>query len=345
MTADLQHMYTGEGKPLESHPYYQKDIRLIYDRELKAMAELHLRERKMIPTRLQSFQVIWANANGDGWECRSMTEIINDRFKSSYRGKLAEAFQPTPDSPNMRLDIYTDKPRWRKDVLDTVKKSWALQHISEITDRGEMPEEIESWNNQNDAGKKLNLHFSGINETLYAFENGTDGLLMIDRGRHVQQFGEQLSERNKKILEQLVKHENLLTADGSLFMQPVGPRHEFIEKSTGKKIVAFQETVNGQPMMVAPYKYLPSLVHKNPDNYVDITGRLTDAQVIGQGYSSAIRCKIDGEQIPAIRMSYPDAQQFKNGVYTAEQLAVKYFAWQLLKDLLQEQDQDRGIKR
>lgn len=346
VTADLQHMYTGEDKPLTSHSYYHKDIRPRYDRELKEMAELKLRERKMIQTRPQSFTVTWSNSKGDGWECREMVDIINDRFQD-YRGMLARAEQSQagPDRPVMQLDIITTKPRWRKEVMDTVQRSWAFRGMTEITDRSELQLDISTWHEQNDAQKLLHFHFAGVKDSLYMFETGTDGFVIIDRDRSVKRFGEEFSPKNKAILERLVSRENMMTADGSLFMRPAGPERVYLEKESGRKINVFQETVNGQQMLVNPYKLTQSWVQHAPENYVEITGRLTDARVIGDGYSSAIRCRIDGEQHPATRLSYPDAHGYKNGIVTAEQLAVKYFAYELMNTQSLDQQQNKGMKR
>lgn len=341
VTENLQHMYTGEGKPLASHPYYRQDIRHIYDRELKAMAELRLRERKMMETRPQAFVVSWANGKGDNWECHEMTGSINERFASGYRGKLAEA---VAEGSDMRLFVYTDKPGPRKEILDTVQKSWAFRQMTEITDKNQMPLDMAQGLSEYESQKKLHLKFSGVKDNLYIYEDRTDGFVIVDRDRNVLRFGEHFTETNAKTVDRLTKKENILSVDGSLFMRPAGPEHVFLEKSTGRKINAIQETIAGNQFFVQPYKLRPSSVQIRPDDYIDITGRITDARIIGEGYASAVRCRIDGEQQPATRISYPDAQGFKNGALTAEQLATKYFAYELMQSQEQGVQKSKGIK-
>lgn len=345
VTESLQHIYTGKDKPLEEHQYYRNDVRPVYDRELKEMAQLKLRERRMIQTRPQSFNITWSNANGDGWECRKMTDIINKRFLD-YRGMLVRAEQSAagPDSPDMRLDIFTTEPQWRKEILDVVQKSWALRQMDEITEREELPREIAAWHVQNDVQKLMHMRFAGVRDILYVFETGTDGLVLVDRDRKVKRFGEEFSPANRAALDRIVTHENIRTVDGSLYMCPVGPERVFLEKSKGRAIHVRQETVDGNTVLVQPYKLNPSRVQDFPDEYVDITGRVTDIQIIGEGHASAVRCRIDGQRQPAARISYPDAQGFRNGAVTAEQLAVKYFAWELMQDKEYNVQQNKGIK-
>lgn len=345
VTGNLQHMYTGD-KPLDSHPYYHHDIRPVYNDRLRQMAELKLRERGMIRTRPQSFTVTWANAGGDGWECREMTDVINTRYQD-YRGMLARATQSQagPDSPLMQLDVFTTVPRWRKDILDTVQRSWAKRGMTEITDRQELPWEITTWLEQDDAQKQLHFKMSGVKDNLFVHENGTDGYAIVDRDRSVTRFGEDFSPKNRAVFDRLVKQENVMAVDGSLFMRPAGPERVFLEKGTGRRISAFQETVNGRLVLVQPYKLTPSRIGHFPEDFQEITGRLTDARVIGTDRSAAVSCRIDGDKQPAIRLSYPDANGFKNGAVTAEQLAVKYFAYELLQSQPLARQQDKGIKR
>lgn len=341
---DLQHIYTGEHKPLEGHEYYKNDIRPIFDRELKEMAELSLREMGMIQTRPQSFHITWSNGENDGWECREMVKVINERYQD-YRGFLAKATQTTdmPNSPEMRLDIHTTRPEWRKQILDTVQKSWAMKDMKEITNPAELPYDIYVSKAKSDEDKKLEFKYAGVKDAMYVFETGTDGFAIINQDRSVKQFGEDFTPKHKAALDLLLTRQNVPAVDGSLFLKPIGTERIFLDKSTGQKINAIQETVNGKEVLVQPYKLRKSPVEGNLDKYVEVTGRVTEAKVIGKDDATAIRCKIDGVQCPATRISWADSIRYKNGGLNEEQLAIKYFTPELMK--APEQERNQSMKR
>lgn len=339
LTRELQHIHTDVDTPLQEHPYYNEDIRLLYDYMLKEMAEVKLRERKVIPTVLQSFRLSFANPDGDNKPCENMARTINTRFRDN-RGKLAEA---VTDGSDMTLNVYTLKPRWRKEILDTVAGAWALQSMSEVTDMEQMPQAIAEWRQENNADKRLEKIISGIKDTVFFYEKGTCGFMVMDHFRNMRSYGERLSPDSLHYLNNLAEKENLQAVDGSLVFQQVGPVRTFINKRTGDRITAAEETVDGKPVLVKPYSLRPSEVQNYPQNYTEMTG-LTNARVIGQGHGSAVLCDINGEHQNAERLAVVDWIRYTNGNVTAEQLACKYFASQLMEQN-SIQEHNKGLKR
>ena len=98
-------------------------------------------------------------------------------------------------------------------------------------------------------------------------------------------------------------------------------------------------------MLVDPYNRNLFGNDEGMGQYRDVTGRLTDAKIIGKDHTLAVRCKIDGVQQSATKLSYGDKQAFINGRFDEEFLAYKYFASDLLEEIQDVQQERTGGRK
>lgn len=325
VTFDYQHMYTGEGNPLHGHEYYESDIKPKYDGALKQQAEIELRKMGVIQTKPEVYDVRWKNTRGNNWECEQMTHVINDMFRG-YAGKVVDAEQ---NEDWMRVNIYTTNPEYRKRILDTITCSWAKAEIREITDLCEMPEEIAETLQKEQERKEQSFYpvFIGVENGVYFTEKGTNGYVYIGYERNVITHGEPLAEKNQQYVERLAKEENILHGNGCC-LAPVGEKRQYLDRTDGSLMVAHNETINGKKQLIEQGSHI--LREVDPIRYLNITGRITDAQVVSKDNVCLLRCKIDGEQQPGVKLYMRDAIKYKNHQVSAEQLAVHVHAIELI---------------
>ena len=339
---DIQHMYTGM-KPVEEHPYYQTDVRHKLDRALKKAASLRLQQLGFLQTHPASYDVFWSNTLGDNWECNEMTRTFNEMFKG-YRDKIVDA---KADGNRMRLNIYTAVPEYQHRIFEAVKCSWAFEAMTEITDRQELPKEIaESQATEREFKNRfLKDKFVGL-DCVYFFEKGTPGFVRVTYDRKVSTFGDALTPEHTQYINDLVREGNILRAGSSVILSPVGPEKIFMNKDTGYIHRVRQENINGNPVLVDPQNRNLFGNEEGLLPYKDVTGRMTDAKVIGQEHTFAVRCKIDGVQQASAKLSNGDARAFINGQYDEEFLAYKYFASDLLEEAQEiQQERNKGFTR
>ena len=339
VTRDYQHMYTGEGKPLEGHEYYESDIKPKYDGDLKQQAELELRKMGVIPTRPEVYDVRWKNTRGDNWECEQMTHVINDMFRG-YREKVVDAVR---NEDWMRVNIYTTNPEYRKRILDTITCSWAKEEVRQITDLSEMPEEIAEALQKEQERKESSLYpvFIGVKDCIYFAEKGNPGYVCIDYDRNVITQGEPLTEKNQAYVNRLAKEENILRGNGCC-LSLVGDKKLYLDRMNGSTLKVSNEIIDGKIQTVEEGSHC--VCNVNPIRYLDITGRITDAKVVNKDNVYLLRCKIDGEQQPGVKLYMGDAIRFKNHQITTEQLAVHIHALELI-DRSNNQEKATSMRR
>lgn len=335
VTRDYQHMYVGEGKELSSHEYYEKDIRPKYDDALKEAAELELRKLGFIQTLPHSLDVRWSDTRGDNWECAQMTQVFNDMF----RGYAAKIVQAERNEDWMRLDIYTSNPEYQKRILDYVNHSWAKKEAREITDIEELPEEIAKAQLEARAEKEeLLTSFVGL-DTVYFYEKGTAGYVVMDQDRSYQSYGEPLTDAHMKQIKDLAEFQNIQRS-GTCVLRLCGPEHQYIDKHEGTLVRVNEETVGGTKVLVDRNTHSECDMHSA--RYQEVTGRITDATVITHDDAVYVRCKMDGVQQMARKLNGEDVRYHKNGWADATTLAYRRFA----EDLLDTgQERTKGIGR
>lgn len=336
---DFQHMYTGEGNPLHKHPYYETDIKPKYDQALKEAADLSLRKLGIIETLPESLDVKWKNTRGDYWEAEQMTHVVNDMFRG-YAAKVVDAER---NEDWMRVNIYTTNPEYRKRIMDTLTCSWAKDKIEPVTEIQDMPEEIASAKQAAMEVKNNSLTptFIGMNEGVYFSEKGTLGYVYVDYDRNVITQGEPLSEKNQAYVNRLAEEGNILRGNGCC-LSLVGEKRLYLDRMDGSTLKVSNEIIDGKIQPVEEGNHC--VFNVNPIRYLDITGRITDAKVVNNDNVYLLRCKIDGEQQPGVKLNTDDVIKFKNHQVTAEQLAVHIHAIELI-DRSNNQEKVASMKR
>lgn len=325
---DIRSRYTGI-KPVERHPYYRTDIRHKLDKALKEAATLKLQQLAFLQTRAASYDVYWSNRRGDNWECTEMTRTFNEMFKG-WREKMVDA---VAHGNRMRLNVYTVVPEYQKRIFDAVKCSWAFEEMVEVRERNEIPKEILESQDLERKYKNRDLRNAYVHpQGVYFFEKGTPGFVWVSDDRKVSVFGDSLTPEHRQQILDIVREGNVLHEGSSVCLKPMGPEKIFMHKDTGYIQRVRQEKVNGMPVFVHPYNRSLFGNDEGMGPYCDVTGRMTDAKVIGKENTLAVRCKIDGVQQSAAKLSYGDARAFINGRYSEEFLAYKYFASDLLEE-------------
>lgn len=335
VTRDYQHMYVGEGKNLTSHEYYTNDIRPKYNDALKQAAELELRKLGFIQTLPHSLDVRWANTRGDNWECTQMTHVFNDMFRG-YASKIVQAER---NEDWMRLDIYTSNPEYQKRIMDYVNHSWAVKEVREITDIEEMPDEIAKAQLEEKAEKEeLLTSFVGL-DTVYFYEKGTAGFVMMNHDRTYQSYGEPLTEAHRQQIKDIAEHQNIQHS-GICVLKFISPERQYIDKLDGNIIRVNEETVDGEKVLIDRINGVKC--DMQPERYQEVTGRITEATVITRDNVSYVRCKMDGVQQIAQRLSASEVLAHKNGLTNATTLAYLRFADELIDTA---QGRNKGMGR
>jgi len=338
---DIRNMYTGI-KPVERHPFYQTDVRHKLDNTLKEAAKLKLQQLGFLQTRPASYDVFWCNGKGDNWECSEMTRTFNEMYKG-YRDKIVDA---VADGNRMRLNVYTAVPEYQKRIFDAVKCSWAFEAMTEVTDRNELPKEILESQDMERSYKNRELRNTYVMpDGVYFFEKGTPGFVWVSDDRKMSIFGDSLTPEHMQQIHDIIREGNVLHTGSSVCLKPIGPEKVFMDKDTGYIQRVRQEKVNGIPVLVDPYNRNLFGNDEGMGQYRDVTGRLTDAKIIGKDHTLAVRCKIDGVQQSANKLSYGDKQAFINGRFDEEFLAYKYFASDLLEEIQDVQQERTGGRK
>lgn len=334
---DITHWHVGEGRKIEEHPHYETDVKPKYDRELKERAELELRKIGVIQTLPEVYDVRWKNVNGDNWECKEMTNIINKMYRG-YAEKVVTAYQ---NGEWMRLNIFTTNPDYRKRILDAVNCSWAKEEIVPVTELQQMPEEIASavQTAQKTKEKGLKPTFIGTTDGVYFSEKGTSGYVFVDYDRSIIQQGKPFTEKNREYLDKLVKEGNILQGTYAC-LKRIGERREYLDLTNRLLVVANNELVNGKRQLIDADK--GNIFDADRIGYNDITGRVTDAMVYGKHDKLFLRCKIDGVQQLGQPLKTEQANAYRCSGVTAQQLAVRIHAITLFRNNISE---ERTMKR
>ena len=185
---------------------------------------------------------------------------------------------------------------------------------------------------------------------LYFYRPGILGYARVDRGRSVTFSGERFPTKDWNQIMEVVSNRNLpYTNDRNTFFINPAPKTEsrlFMNTREDKAVVIHMEKdLDGKVM---PTRY--SEMVKNMDYLQDISGRLTDAQVItpvnGKPF---VRCKIDGVQQSGSTLTKNDIIKMGHYNHSPEEqklfavnMAVKHFAGELLDN---GREQSKGMKR
>lgn len=185
---------------------------------------------------------------------------------------------------------------------------------------------------------------------IYFHEKGTLGFAVVDRARGVTYSGETLSRAAQDFINDFASNKNLQVGGHHTFFLMPGVNSEkraYLDTMKEKLVLAdIQQNAYGGVMTTDGMKVLKE---GDMQHFQDITGRVTDARIIGID-KPMVRCKIDGEQQMARPLGKSDIIRCGHFMTYSDEMksfalsmAVKHFAKDLCNDLTVQQT--RGFKR
>ena len=189
---------------------------------------------------------------------------------------------------------------------------------------------------------------------IFMFEPFKIGYVQINKYRQMTAYGEPLTEENRERIADLLDNKHYMQMnekaelDDFFIKEPKnGDKSSILMHRESAQCIYPHEMVNYDGIR---YYNLGNDIHKaqNMNDYIDITDRITDVNLITQG-SLRIRCKIDGEQHTARYLEYPERLIYSRGFDSLREEKDFLFrtAAKLFRDDLLSigQEQSQGRKR
>lgn len=186
-------------------------------------------------------------------------------------------------------------------------------------------------------------------ERLYFFERGTLGFAAVDTMRGVTYSGETLSREAQDFINGFVLNGNVEARQGRMFFTSPGPDcpHRACLDTMKNTLVEVDEQrdIYGRTLHTCGDRIL---TEGDMQHFQDVTGRITDARIIGID-RPMVRCRVDGVQQPGQPLT--KAERIRAGHFAADEpgflhfaqsVAVSHFATMLYDTPAQRQGQGRG---
>lgn len=243
--------------------------------------------------------------------------------------------------------------------------SWMLQNpelrearLKEVmTYEGEARKELWAETARHNREEKMdrpmpeNLYMIRNPEHIWFRVPGVLGHAKVDRMRGVTYSGETMPREIQDYINDFVSNRNVesVRPKRAFFIEPGhdSEQHIYLDDMKNKLVrIDHQKDMDGKDM----YTDGVSIVSKvDMAHLQDITGRVTDAVIIGID-KPMVRCKIDGEQQMAQKLTRAEIIRMGGIPYNSEEMkrfalstAVSHFATSLYRD--NEQEQTKGMRR
>lgn len=308
----------------------------------------------------------------DEYSNESYEDFINDLDNAeAFDASTTELMHRHPDLDGAKFTLYDHSiPKFMRiegQLLDNAV-AWVLQKpdINEETLRKVLNDKkvarelldniaatkISDYDRQRTAkmGMPEGLDMVRNNEKLYLYEKGTLAFAEVDRMRGVRYNGETMSQAAQSYINDLAANKNIEVRGRNTFFMMSSAESEkkaYLDTMNDKLVtVEIQKDIFGNTLHTDGTKVLHEV---DMFHYQDITGRITDAHIIGID-KPMVRCKIDGVQQSGRDLTKAD--RIKAGHFFSNSeamnrfalsMAVKHFATELYDS--PEQKQSKGMKR
>lgn len=255
--------------------------------------------------------------------------------EGSHLDKAVAWLLQNPQLDTAQLRTFLRDPVAAQQALDDARSAVLTDYDRERIARMDLPEGMDMVRNS---------------EKMYFFERGTLGYAVVDRMRGVTYSGDTLSRSAQDFVNDLALHKNLhvLPKDHTFFLTPGADAEQRAYLDTMKNtlvMVDIQQDLYGRQLHTVHTRVL---TEGDMQHFQDITGRITDARIVGID-KPMVRCKVDGVQ----QMGQPltKAERIRAGHYGvndplmqrfAQSVAVSHFATMLYDSPAQERSQGRG---
>lgn len=179
----------------------------------------------------------------------------------------------------------------------------------------------------------------------YFYEQGKTGYATVHPDRSVKWYGEPLSQTARNQINHIATAGNYLYINKLFFQsQAIGRINmPMADIYTGqvRDIYLQKYTDNQKTWDVMMENGIP-LKEGITSNLVEMKGRFSQIQCVQRNDGMYIRCRIDGEMQMYEKVKPEDYQRYKEGKWSGQDLAARYFVGQFLA---MQQDRQQNLKR